>query len=386
MIFAALGRALAAALLGARKVLSESFAHWPMLGSAMLVSVAALVLAGGASAYPGPLPAGFDPANATTAPSGGQAIGSVLDGGGAIPNNVIQGPWKRPYTQLITEAEVVPEAMTIPGLQVVVLGADAFLIGVKIGSTLNSKWLHLEGVGLGTTSGMVNMGAVTPTAHYARTIPGFSTQEPAGWYFKANASGSTYDSWALGTPDPNYCDPAGGWTCAQQAASYSAGQKAAWTAANHWLTTANAVKLRLVETACNHAQFCEDYYAFYVPEGSAFLADQGLQAYINQTYGTSSGWVNPATGAGVTSNAPGFGSGPSNPAHCYMVASVLYCNGIPAGNGPGIAFPRSFPASGQPGDDDPDANELNCLVDPVHYCVPPVVRRRNRVGNAWWEH
>jgi hypothetical protein len=309
----------------------------------------------------------------------------VPGGDGVSINDYTGGSWgdlqpiQRTTTTLEAVAEEeIPAFEWVPALQSVALGLTAFDVGWKIGSTLNTKWFHIEGVGLGTTTDEVSVGSQHTTFHAARTITGFSTQQPAGWYFSAASGGSSYDSWWLSTPDPNYCDPLGGWTCAQQAASYSAGEKAVWTAANTWLAHSSGIKLRLVETNCvTHFQFCEDYYTFYVPVPEALHANQPLQTYTGQPFGIGTGWP-VAGGCGETSVTCPYPGSQTNPMpsipklRCQLSGDAADCAaGAPhtcvAGDGSGF-----FGGAGSTGCGlgQGPSDELNCLADPLDYICP----------------
>jgi hypothetical protein len=310
--------------------------------------------------------------------AGGDGV-SIGDYNGGSWGNL--QPIQRTTTTIEALAEEeIPAFEWVPALQSVSLGLTAFDVGWKIGSTLNTKWFHIEGVGLGTTTGEVNVGSQHTTFHAARTITGFSTQQPAGWYYSASSDGGSYDSWWLSTPDPNYCDPQGGWTCAQQAASYSAGEKAVWAAANVWLGHSHGIKLRLVETNCTtHWQFCEDYYTFYVPVPDAIHEDQPLQPFTGQPFGIGTGW--PVAGgcgeASVTCPYPGSQPNPTPSIpklRCQLSGDATDCTA----GGPHTCMASDvsgfFGGAGSTGCGlgHGPIDELNCLVDPLDYVCPPL--------------
>jgi hypothetical protein len=113
----------------------------------------------------------------------GVSITSYIEGGGSWGGNVAKIV-DQSGTIETEAADVLPAFETVPGLQTMALGAVAFGFGWKIGSTINTKWLHLAGVGLGLKSGPAT------DAHWVYS-ESFAGVLPPGWHLVMTIFGVT---------------------------------------------------------------------------------------------------------------------------------------------------------------------------------------------------
>jgi hypothetical protein len=304
------------------------------------------------------------PSNWSSSPPGGKSISSlVTDGGIALP-----APWLNTATNVFRDTEVIPGYRFIPYLRSFALTTAAFELGLKIGSTINAKWLHLEGVGLGNTQ---SVPAAMTTVRMAWSPTGFTCYVnadgtcgaplPSGWY-ETGVDASCYVTSPVRL-DVAYNVPAGYRpTCWSQASQ----------AAIDALIASGAQVVRVdvgyINSACCGIRWPS--YEWYIPTDSmtAALPVDQFQPYTNQPYGTSVGWPNPANGHGVTSDADPFGGGPTNPTPCYLSNGATTCSGTPD---PSIPF--GIPGlSADPIYSDAEANEMRCQIDPHNWGCPAV--------------
>jgi hypothetical protein len=250
----------------------------------------------------------------------------------------------------------LPLLRTLTVLNTIALSATAFQLGWKIGSTLNTKWLHLAGVGLGTNSASTACtgGSSAMTGHYAYDatgIAGTSVAGVPGWQFDET------DSACAGGFKQDYkhitsCTGAGG-SCTQ--AELDAQHEQAWieTLAGSWVTDGGGC----APDGC--------FFYRYVTEAQmegALSPDQPLQPWTSQPAGVSTGWRT-AGGCGDTTNACSYPGSQANPAGLTGSGPVAIITD------PG--FPGIF---ARPGDPDGSRsasgliNDLNCQVDTSYAC------------------
>ena len=123
----------------------------------------------------------------------GVSIQNYIDGGGSYGGNVAKIVERSRIVEA-GAADVVPEVGTLlPLLGTITLGATAFEVGWKIGSTVNTKWLHLAGVGLGHTASDPNGLTATPQWVPSTNLHAVYSGFPAavGWWLKFFNDGST---------------------------------------------------------------------------------------------------------------------------------------------------------------------------------------------------
>jgi hypothetical protein len=238
------------------------------------------------------------------------------------------GPLQKPLIELEQAAEVLPKPQWVPALNTVVLGATAFAVGWKIGTTLNTKWLHIAGVGLGTFETQ----SALKNVKWSRLEAGASCTQALGagyylhWYDGTN--------WNCGATDPN-----SGTNCPTPS-TFSQ---------QRWANYLSMVASTPGETAINGTSGCgaASYVFKKTPAqyDDAFEMDQALQALIGQAFGIWTGWADPASGAGISKTAPNYGSGPTNPQP--------------------QAGPAQTTADGLP---DGDRNGVNCRLDHSYDC------------------
>jgi hypothetical protein len=129
------------------------------VSTVVALASALVAVSGGSAAVANPISA----ANwSSPPPTGGCGVLSVISGDCSVPSDAFSpgsggmtlDPVDGDALSIVQEgAEVLPAFSTLSALSTLVLAAGAFQLGWHIGSTVNNKWLHLYGVGLGDTSG-----------------------------------------------------------------------------------------------------------------------------------------------------------------------------------------------------------------------------------------
>jgi hypothetical protein len=210
-------------------------------------------------------------------------------------------------TELEVGSRVVPAFETVPVLQTLALGPIAFAAGWKIGTAINTKWLHLAGVGLGQFSEPPGSPVVSARWTYLSTGLNANWPDPA-WYLQV----TTADGWSTRTwhDCSGITDYYTRSRCADPAPS-----AADQTNVYNWVhnTFHSDGVIRGVPSGISGVPQTEADYITPSRMRAALAIDQPLQAFTTQTVGITSGWTDPATGAGITINAPPFNVGPSNP-------------------------------------------------------------------------
>jgi hypothetical protein len=340
------------------------FAHARLV---VLVSAAVIALATASAA------AAFvnDPVSTgtwSTAPSGGCSVVGLIGGDCALPPEDF-GPDGSLNTsdalataELETSAEVIPRLATVPALDTIILGTAAFSVGWEIGSTINHKWLHLFGVGLGNTQNVP--ASVTQVAWMKETRApitcgtGCSYGNPAGRALNYWVSGTQYEFFHPGCETDLNC-----------------------SSLNQALAQAAAAVSSSASLYCNGIFYIgHNTCVWLIPETSfpgALVQDKPLQPYTGQSSSISTGWANPSTGAGVTTTAPAFNSGPTNPLPCVFMSGATSClnGGSPSGQ---YTLPPQ-PSNGDSGYSDPNANHIRHDIDPQNWADPP-----NLEGGPEW--
>jgi hypothetical protein len=265
---------------------------------------------------------------ATACPGGdGVAFVDLLNGNytwGSID------PIRKPLMELEEAAQVLPKPRWIPALTTVVLSLEAFEIGWKIGSTVNTKWLHIAGVGLGTFQ---TQSALRGVRWRYITAPASCSQTLGSGYYLEWYDGANWNCGATDITTGTNCPP---WsTFAQQ----------------RWADYLSRVASTSGETVVNGTSGCgaSSYVFMKTPAqyDDAYELDEALQPLTGQPFGIWTGWADPASGAGVTKTAPGYGSGPTNPQP--------------------QAGPTQTTADGFP---DEERHRVDCELDPAHYACP----------------
>jgi hypothetical protein len=98
--------------------------------------------------------------NWNSPPVGGCSVSGVLVGSCALPSDafsdvnptVLDDPDAAILGRIWEDTEVIPDAWWVPGLKTITLGTAAFAAGWGIGSFINTKWLHIDGAGLGVAT------------------------------------------------------------------------------------------------------------------------------------------------------------------------------------------------------------------------------------------
>jgi Vacuolar protein sorting-associated protein 62 len=309
----------------------------------------------------------------------------VAGGGGVSVKDYLAGAWGSLHTieqaavTIETEAgDELPKFETVPGLQTITLGpTNPFSFGWKIGSTTDTKWLHLQGVGLGTTA---NVPAAMTAVKMSWRATGFTcyvNQDgtcgaplPGGWYAAGIDDNCYITSLALLTVAynvPNGYRP----TCWSQASQSTIDALLA--------NGSEAVRLDVGYVNSNCCGLRWPSYEWYIPTGampySLFL--DLIQAYSGQTVNGSTGWK-VFGGCGDTSTACTY---PGSQAHPTPSATKLRCqlSGDAADCGSSLpAFCVTSDSSGFYGGagstgcglgSGPEGG-INCQVDPQDYACP----------------
>jgi hypothetical protein len=266
----------------------------------------------------------------------------------------VPSPWRSTYTNLLQDAEVIPKYRWTPGLGTIALGAAAFGAGWIIGSTVNRKYLHVQGVGLGSTASYSGALMSHPGAAFSWVYQSGGTPD-AGWYltFHDTASGNHIGAW-LTCNNVGNCDGLGVDGNPELAQIFKSG------------LNGDAGLARFAGVGPNGDEFWERW----IPEASmpaALVVDAPLQPYVSQPVTIGTQWANPANGDGVTHLAQPNGTGLTNPTPCYTLAGASSCGTGDPGVTPNVlTWPHGFPN----GDDgtDPDVNNLNCQLDARYVC------------------
>jgi hypothetical protein len=333
-----------------------------------LLMTGVLLAFSGASAQALNLP--FDPLThgtcwVTTCHSSG---GSLVSGGdGTSVKNFITGTgldgptatsMDSTYTKVLTDTEVLPALETVPAFTTITLGVAAFAVGWKIGSTLNSKWLHIAGVGLGRQDTLMTQAITGDWAFCAEmsTCSGFigSGASGPGWKLELSANGgglsSNYDS--------------------NPAVSLALQAKAAWVA-----TYASGSGTDITLGSDGFGGNLHVRYIPYAVMASRLNVDQPLQPFVAQTPVTiSTAW--PVKGGAGTCTSPGIGctaagafpGSQTDPQIC-LYTTTLTC-GDPGVTGLTNVTLSPQPLTADPDGTDPSQNALRCATDPADFTCP----------------
>lgn len=304
----------------------------------------------------------ISPTNWNTSPSGGCSVFRVIIGDCALPPDAFKpdsgGQILDPVDaatldSIETASEVLPALSTISALGTISLGVGAFTVGWHIGNSLNNKWLHLDGAGLGTSSGDPGTGAiVTSPEWFLRSTTGAYATPAWAAMEKYSCNGQNYGliltAWfniAPGTPEACY-------SAAKKNFEASNGSKGKWVYVS---TQYGSVGQKLY-----------DSYAWVIDASAmpklGLVQDEPMQPYTGQTTTLSTGWANPATGAGVTSTAPSYGSS-NAPAPCFydLSTNAPVCTGAAPTSSYSI---EGLLTNGDPNFSDPGTNLVRGMMSP----------------------
>ncbi len=310
-----------------------------LLSACALAAAIALSVPCSASAYVHSFePVTTDACWATACGAGGDAFASLLSGTADWGDTT---SFESSLTKLETAAEVLPKYELVGALGTIALGADAFAVGWKIGTTINARWLHLAGIGLGTTAGAP--ASITGFNFIRRLNGGLNTFWPEdGWYLYLSFSGGS--SYAVF----KNCHAANVTNVSMCVSPYASLSQA--DAAYSFAQAFNGGTLKPVSHAC--PAYCTGTTTDYAIEISVadmqnkLVVDQGLQAFTGQTSGIQTGWAVHG-GCGVLTTACAFNTGPSNPTPQEGAAQTT-----------GDGF------------DDANRNRINCELDPADWACP----------------
>jgi len=305
--------------------------------------------------------------------------------------------WDPNVTNIINKArnieevalEEIPEYRLVPGLGQIVLAATTFQVGWKIGSTINTKWLHLAGVGVGKTlppTAPCSGGSGLMLGKWVGTtdgVPGFApTYGPRGpgWYFKATDTVCNAGNRVEWTPDIQ-CTGSNG-TCTQDQIDRRQGAQ--------WVAGFGGTWAQDTSRACGFPFGC--FYFRWMDEAAmhrALAQDQPLQPYTSQPWGVSTGWPVPG-GCGIAFNACAFPGSQTNPApslphiRCQLSGDAADC-----GTGtPHICVPADgtglYGGAGSTGCGlgEGAKNDLNCHADPSDFACPSTTGDGSAFGSS----
>jgi hypothetical protein len=295
------------------------------------------------------------------------SLGDYVAGGDGVSiSDYIGGSWgtipeieRKAATIESLAADELPAFETVPALSTIVLAATTFQIGWRIGSSIDHKWLHLAGIGLGT-----NAPTVTGVRlQYLRKNP--SSVIPAGSQLNWN-NGTTW--WAHATDKDYHCG--------------SASEPQAWRDFFFSHTNAPYEIVSIPIGDPGHVGGClanmPDYVAVIPRErlGEAIVVDQPVQTDTGQAAGTQTGWK-VVGGCGDTLTACNYPGSQGNPTvsvtklRCELSGDSAYCSGaVPIPVSPdGSGFYGGAGSSGAGLGLGPEG-DLNCRADPADYACP----------------
>ena len=282
---------------------------------------------------------------------------------------------------------LLPKFRWVPALSTIALGASAFSAGWAIGSILNEHWLHIAGVGLGTTASVPaattgltwlykNPAGTTSSStnvtpfHNANFNPDYHTA--AGWYLYGSNTGCSTTNAPLIVPTGSFgtATPTC-WENASQAAFNALGASSAQLVDGG------------IQTGTPPNYTTGSY--IYIPEAAmaktAVKQDQPWQTYNGQTSSITTAYPTPG-GQGDTTTATTTLPTSGDPLMCLGSGSARSCfslgtsSTIPAGIPP-LDTSSTVPAGGT-GIDPTDTttagiafnNLLRCISDPAHFNCP----------------
>jgi hypothetical protein len=307
----------------------------------------------------------------STAPSGGYSISDAVSGSIPIdafdPGGVlIPGPWGPATSSAEAASEVIPLVDTIPAMQAVVIGLTAFGVGWEIGSTVNTKWLHLGGVGLGTMTGAPT-GITGFGFRYVSTgLGGYYGQSDSGYQLRLCTSGAypcnTYASIFVKPGTGSSCPDSTSQPCNAEWSFITARYPFGPQSTGPYISTGPVTSFGA-------------HYAVVIDEPeipSTFPIDQPLQPFTNQPVNITSGWPTPG-GPGTVpgTTAPPLNGGTTNPHPCFNANGARTCTGSPTNDNPN-GTPLIPGIGGDPIYGNPNNNQYRCLIDPTNWACPTV--------------
>jgi hypothetical protein len=297
--------------------------------------------------------------------TGADPVTGWVDSAGTPVTSTVDSTWTK-VGGLQEAAQVVPKfwkptvASSLGGLNTIVLGATAFGIGWKIGSTVNTKWFHIAGVGLGTYTGDPG-GFVTkvewmPLPNAANlALYGIPNGTPV-WEAKLSYNGGS---------DTVFVDPANAGSTACGAGTLC---RLEW----NYIQSKPELSGHLVGP--NTTSFGA-HYLIVMTESQmkgALPVDQPVQPLNTQPFGITSGWPTPS-GCGDTTAPCTYPGAQPQPKPCVTIASTGVAECIASGGAPSGTWTIPSNPLGDPlPQNDPNGNLIRCRVDPAHYACPTI--------------
>lgn len=276
---------------------------------------------------------------------GGASVIDYVDANAAAPDQAVGG-FGSDLVSLGLDTEAVPEPWWVPGLSSIALGAAAFDVGLKIGTTADHFWYEFQADEV-AAAGCTNESyifAYPPSGYTGPTVGGSGTQT---YFMRANCGGPV-----VLTGTPAHYNGSGAYN-----AYYSMTQglvKGAEYAVNANDCGSNAPSCYV---------YAVDPTTMFTGEGITSSQPSGA----NHT--ATVGFANPSTGAGLTTTAPGFGTGSFNP-QCVQGGVTMSCGSVDP-NGGAVTPANGLPSTwGEDGFAVANANWMNCQLQPNIFACP----------------
>lgn len=292
----------------------------------------------------------------------------------------------RYLTTVMEDTRVIPQLQLIPALRTVTLTGAAFGVGYLIGTAINHKWLHIDGAGLGNTADAPSTTSTSACAPYSTCdyLVGAQWQWGHvcygatcldGSFIKASnyvRDGSNVGAQAAGFLTTARDGPLRVWlTLLHATAAVFQKEGVRCNSASDLSGTNFDVNNGPSSTCTNptYPYYVGDNTVYWIPGkdyigGNGLRVDQPPQTYSSQPYTISTGWPNSSTGAGITSDASTYDTGPTNPAPTVIQDG----SAVTTVNTSGGAL--SLPDIGLDPISTGDENDLNCRIAPSDYACP----------------
>lgn len=305
---------------------------------------------------------GSDPATSPSCylPSGCGGTGTApsVGSGQTVPPNSGYGAVAFAVPLFGTGLGEIPLEPLVWGLGSVALGGAAFGVGWEIGSAIDHTWLD---------------GLITDTGTFS----------VCGTWRWVEVSG---DPFGIGHSNYSYlhamCGPNNSDTFAASPHSSGVTDMAGyefWHDVINYSGLTHGTLYAVSSTYCNGSSPCymrADALSDILPLTGPYATEPpGMGLTV------TSGWADPSTGKGVTSQAWPYGSGPSTPAgECKQAGVLLPCSSVSPTGGPvqpAYGWPSGWPTNSggtlADGLGNPDINDIRCVISASFACPQPGV-------------
>jgi hypothetical protein len=297
-----------------------------------------------------------------------------------VPTSPLPPEVSPAITEIEVGTKVLPALSLVSALRSISIGVGGFSAGWVIGSTLNEKWLHIAGVGLGTTAAVPSantnikwvyenpnpLSGMTQTPQYVLSDGSAGTRLPAGWYlFHDNAGCSTTNvpfriltNEEGGFSSTPSCDQAAGAAAIPSMGASGSFIDAGWTSGSGTVRGQTSI--------------------YYIPQAnmpSALVTDQPMQNYVGQPFTLTTAWPTPGAQGDVSDSTTSLATA-GDPWSCVTQLSATRCINAstastafpaPTATGGPITIP-GLPAD--PTYTDPGQNLVRCINAPSLFNCP----------------